>query len=220
MPIIRNYNKDFFKNWSSEMAYVLGFLYADGNISKTKRGTHFIAIYSADKDILVKMQKLLRSDHSISSRRSPTGCVYRIQIGSKEWFCDLENIGLNPGKTKRLKLPNIPDCYFGDFVRGYFDGDGNVWVGKIHKNRDVSTLTIQVAFTSGSFDFLVSLRHILQTKGLQGGSVFRLNDGKYGRLIFSVRDAFKLYEIMYNGRHKLYLKRKQAVFDKFAKMRE
>lgn len=202
------------------MAYVSGFLYADGNISKTKRGTHFVAIYSADRDILVKIRRLFHSDHLISTKYSPTGCVHRIQIGSKEWFNDLDKIGLSPGKTKRLKLPNIPDRYFGDFVRGYFDGDGNVWMGKIHKDRKVASLTIQVAFTSGSYDYLVSLRRQLQTKGLQGGSVFRLENGKYGRLIFSVRDAFKLYKIMYNGRHKLYLKRKKDVFDKFAKMRE
>ena len=55
MPIPKKYNKDFFKTWSSDMAYILGFMYADGNIIKTKRGTHFIAVYSADEDILIAM---------------------------------------------------------------------------------------------------------------------------------------------------------------------
>jgi O-antigen chain-terminating methyltransferase len=35
------------------MAYVLGFLYADGNIMKTKRNTHFVSFSSADRDLLV-----------------------------------------------------------------------------------------------------------------------------------------------------------------------
>jgi hypothetical protein len=28
-----------------------------------------------------------------------------------------------------MKLPKIPLNFFGAFVRGYFDGDGNVWSG-------------------------------------------------------------------------------------------
>ena len=215
MPILKKYNKDFFKTWSRDMSYVLGFLYADGNIVQTKRGTHFTAFYSADESLLLDMRKVLKSEHVVSKRSSRSGQVCRLQIGSRIWFEDLGKIGLTPNKTKRMTLPTIPDEFLSDFVRGYFDGDGNVWVGSVHKDRPTSTLTIQTTFTSGSFEFLQSLKNRLHCFGLSGGSLFRPKSGNYGRLTFSKRDTLKIYKMMYNARHKLYLKRKKVVFEKF-----
>ncbi|KXK00108.1 MAG: hypothetical protein UZ19_OD1000154 [Parcubacteria bacterium OLB19] len=148
VPIIKNYAKDFFKKWSHDMSYILGFIYADGNIVKTKRGTHFVSIYTADKELLKSIKIIIKSEHAISERNSSSGKVFRLQVGSKEWYSDLSEIGVFPNKSLRMRLPDIPDKYFGDFVRGYFDGDGNVWVGEIHKNRLSPSLTLQIAFTS------------------------------------------------------------------------
>jgi hypothetical protein len=215
MPILKKYNKDFFKGWSRDMAYVLGFLYADGNITKTKRGTHFIAFYSADYSLLHKIKKVVKAEHSISGQSKPSGTVCRLQIGSREWFDDLCVIGLTPNKAKRMILPDIPDEFFADFVRGYFDGDGNVWVGYVHKDRPISTYTIQTTFTSGSFAFLDSLRSSLHQRGLIGGSLFKSKVGNYGRLTFSKLDTLKIYRIMYNAPHRLYLERKKVVFREF-----
>ena len=219
MPIPKAYNKDFFKTWSSDMAYILGFMYADGNILKTKRGNHYISIYTADEPLLVSMRKCMRSNHKISLRCSSGGKTYRIQIGSMEWFKDVGKLGLFPNKTMRMQLPHVPDIFFGDYVRGYFDGDGNVWVGLVHKDRKTALKTIQVAFTSGSRKYLESLQSTLKKRGLIGGSLHVPQKGNYARLMFSVRDAFKLYEIMYNSPHKLYLKRKKVAFEQFMKLR-
>ena len=60
------------------MAYILGFMYADGNIVKTKRGNHYIAIYTADEALLISMTKCMKAKHKVSVRISDTGCNYRI----------------------------------------------------------------------------------------------------------------------------------------------
>jgi hypothetical protein len=219
MPIPKNYNKDFFKTWNHDMSYILGFMYADGNMVETKKGNHYIAIYTADRELLVAMTKSMQSEHKVAQRSSSTGCVYRIQIGSKEWFADLGTLGLFPDKTKRMQLPCIPAEYFGDFIRGYFDGDGNVWSGIINKYRKTPTKVLQAVFTSGSHGFLVDLRDALKQQGLQGGGMYSPKNENFTRLIFSSIDALKLYEIMYNARHKLYLKRKKVVFEQFMKLR-
>jgi len=39
MPIYKEINISFFKKWDPEMAYILGFIFADGNIIYTKRNT-------------------------------------------------------------------------------------------------------------------------------------------------------------------------------------
>ena len=197
------------------MSYVLGFLYADGNVVKTKRGTHYVSWYSADKKLLLEMKSVVQAEHLVKLRNAKSGKVYRMQIGSREWFEDLSKIGLHPNKSKRMLLPDIPKKYLGDFVRGYFDGDGNVWVGSIHKNREKITRTIQVSFTSASLEFLQSLRGQLQLFGLMGGGIYTEKSGSFSRLTFSVRDALKIYKIMYNAEHKLLLERKRQVFEKF-----
>ena len=199
------------------MAYVLGFLYADGNIIKTKRGTHFVALQIKDKEILYQIREVLESDHKISIKKKNTSITYRLQIGSKEYFDDLLIVGLSPGKTNRIRLPRVPKLFFGDFLRGYFDGDGGVWTGLNHTKSNSPNEVIQVAFTSGSFEFLRDILDTLHKNRVDGGSLYKVKSGKYGRLLFGSGDALKLYKIMYNKPHKLFLKRKKLVFEKYKK---
>ena len=215
MPIIKKYNQDFFKNWSSDMAYVLGFLYADGNIVATKRGTHFIALHIADEELLVEIRRVCESAHKISRRSSASGNVFRFQIGSKVWFEDLCALGLTPSKSGRMRLPQIPNIYQGDFVRGYFDGDGNVWMGEAHKQRHTKHILLQVSFTSISKEFLFDLHKLLHNSGVVGGSLHTSRLRNFSRLSFASRDALTIYKIMYNRLHKLHLQRKKLVFEKF-----
>ncbi len=218
MPIHRTYNKLFFKRWSHNMAYVLGFLYADGNIIKTKRNTHFVSLQVMDKEIVYKIREAMRSDHKINlyKKQVKGNTAYRLQIGSKELFEDLRRLGLIENKTHRIRLPKIPEAYTKDFIRGYFDGDGSVWEGR-RKDRTKKTLVLQVVFTSCSFIFLKELLSLLKTKGLKGGSLFKVKSAKYGRLLFGTQDSLKLYGIVYNGRYELFLNRKKLVFERFIK---
>lgn len=217
MPLSKPINKSFFKQWSSEMAYVLGFFAADGNMTKTKKGGHYISFYSSDRDLLLAIQKSMGSKHKLSQKKSEL--VYRFQIGSKEIFDDLSLLGFIPNKIRRMNLPEIPNKFTRHFIRGYFDGDGNVWKGMVNRSRARPTKVLQVSFTSGSFDFLGGLLNLMKRQGIVGGSLFRVKNKNCGRLLFSTLDSLKIYEIMYNTKHRLYLKRKKSVFDKFIKMR-
>ena len=68
--------------------------------------------------------------------------------------------------------------------------------------------------------FFVLDRNALQERHVAGGSLYKPQTRNFGRLNFSSLDALRIYEIMYNSRHKLYLKRKKDVFDRFIKLRE
>ncbi|MBP7805071.1 MAG: hypothetical protein KA052_02535 [Candidatus Pacebacteria bacterium] len=209
---------DFFKTWNSDMAYILGFLYADGNVTKNTRGGEYLSFYSADRGILADMRKKMKSKHKLSKRSTLTGCVYRIQIGSKEIVSDLSKIGLRETKVYRMQFPSVPKEYIPDFIRGFFDGDGNVWVGRTHVNRIRTTIGIQAAFTSASREFLSELHIELRRLGIQGGSLFKIKGKQCGRLCLSIKDSLKLYEIMYNASTSLFLNRKKLVFEKYRKM--
>lgn len=217
------FNRTFFQKWSPEMAYVLGFLFADGYVFTNPRGSSYLCFASTDREIIQAIKVALRSNHTIGSRiRSvPSGNrkrkkLYVLQIGSKEVVKSLERFGIVQNKSLVIRFPkNIPRLYFGNFVRGYFDGDGCVYfkqhmVAKRKKMRWV----FQVHFTSGSLAFLIGLKKALMPY-TKGGFIQHKQRGY--ELIFSHHDGFALYKLMYhtvpNG---LLLTRKYKIFQKAA----
>lgn len=211
-------NQDFFKVWSHEMAYTIGFMFADGGISINPRGGCYFAIYSNDQALLKKIKYKMGSDHKISQRSVRSGNVFRFQVGSKEMIDDLKKLGFYENKIKRMRIPEIPDNFISDFIRGFFDGDGNFWVGISHKNSK-NKVTIQTSFTSASRYFLTDLQSHLKKLGLLGGSIFSIKNKDCSRITYSVNDTLKLYKIMYNiACTNLYLPRKRRVFEKYIKL--
>jgi len=201
------------------MAYVLGFIYADGNIIYTKRHTWFWSLQITDIDILEEIKKTINSSHIISKKKKYDNQkqTYRFQIGSKDMCKDLIHLGLTERKSKTILLPEISKKYFPHFLRGYFDGDGGVWVGLKNKQRKNAVYAISTSFTSGSREFLVSLKNTLVKYGLMGGSLVKKKRGF--DLKYSINDSLILYKIMYNDGSPLFLKRKKEKFQNYIKMR-
>ena len=216
MPIFKTKNENFFKKWTPEMAYVLGFFTADGTMIKNKRGAHFIELQITDKDLLYKIRKLLRSNHKITERKRDNKWKksYRLQIGSKEIFNDLLRLGLTPNKSKTIDLPFISDKYLSDFVRGYFDGDGNVVSGYFNKSdRKRKSYVLYTRFTSGSKSILNSLKNNLSRLIEVTGSIH--NKDNTWRLNYSINDSKRLFRFMYSDnkvKNLIYLKRKYNIY--------
>ncbi|MEI8130500.1 MAG: LAGLIDADG family homing endonuclease [bacterium] len=224
MPTQKKVNKNFFKKWTPEMAYVIGFFAADGCITTNSRGGQFWSIQITDKELLETIKDTIGAEHKIGIRKKRQlshKILYRLQIGSIEMCDDLRSLGYVEKKTDRLVLPDIPSKYLSDFVRGYFDGDGSVWVGKMHTERVTSTIVISVAFTSGSFSFLESLQSVLRVLLGMTGSISKRKGKECWCLRYSVRDSLKLYDFMYNSHvqtNRLFLNRKKVVFEQYKEM--
>lgn len=221
MPVPKKINKNFFKKWTPEMSYVLGFFAADGYITVNRRGGQFWCIQIKDGNLLKEIKKTIQAEHKISLRFMGNSCLYRLQIGSFEMCNDLRKLGMRERKTKSLAIPHVPKEYFPDFVRGYFDGDGNVWSGRIHKDRKKQHFAIRVVFTSCSVGFLKNLKENLYENGIDSG-VLSKGKGDYFRLTYSICDSLKLYSFMYNqssSKNNLFLSRKKIVFEKYIKLR-
>lgn len=220
MPIHKAVNHTFFKTWSRDMAYVLGFFFADGNMICTKRGTHFISFYSNDKCIIDAIRIAIGSNHTVGVQEKPrTGTKnYRLQIGSKGMYADLLTLGARPTKSLTLMFPCIPKKYLADFVRGYFDGDGNVYFKKhvVRDRNNKKRWVFSSRFTSGSREFLVRLHAALQVYGVQKGFIVTKSKASGFELVLSHRDSVALYAFIYHNTvpQELYLTRKYKLFTK------
>lgn len=195
------------------MAYVLGFIFADGCLVEHKNGYHGLDITSKDLEHLVAIKRELDAEHAIG--RKERG--YRLQIRNRDIYKDLLKLGLTPRKSKTIRLPEIPREYSSHFVRGLFDGDGSVMVWQEPRWRH--TWQIRTSFISGSQQFLGDLeRHLCGMADLLGGKISSIRRGYHLRYI-SMPNCLALYKFMYQDNPNLYLKRKRDKFELFLSLK-
>ena len=214
-------NSDFFKTWSGDMAYVLGFIVTDGCLVEHKNGYNALNITNKDKGILKKILLVMDSDHKISVKSRGSAPEYRyfqIQIRNKNIYDDLLKLGLTPRKSKTIRMPIVPSEFFGDFVRGCFDGDGavSVWQDPRWKHA----WQIRSVFCSGSLAFLqVMQKRLCEKADLSKGSIQRL--AREYLLCYSIADSIKLHDAIYKkiNYRSLFFKRKKDKFEFFRKVR-
>lgn len=116
-----------------EIAYLFGFLQADGHLSKgsRSRGRLSVEIKASDVDLLAKFKELIPVYSSISYRRRDTN--FKKKYTSVIWsLCDrdvrdtLEVLGLPYGKKSSLVEPPQAPYSEMDYFRGFIDGDGSL----------------------------------------------------------------------------------------------
>ena len=117
--------------------------------------------------------------------------LYLLRIGSHKIFNGLAKYGVHPRKSLTIELPEIPKRYIGNFVRGYFDGDGCIY---LEKTKTKSIKCMRSIFSSGSKKFLSELANLLayhyqftQKKIYKGQRSYQLR--------YNTRDSIKLFFI-------------------------
>lgn len=189
-------NEHYFKKWSNNMAYILGFFIADGTIS---RDIQTISISQKEKYILEDIRDELGSNQPLFINNK-TG-VHILTLNSKILKSDLMNLhGIQPNKSKDVEFPYVPEQYLSHFIRGYFDGDGFVKYEKYF-----------ISFVGGSKPFMLKLRELIEKQNFTTNFT---EHGTYYRLYISGRKTIKQFsDWMYKVKG-LYLHRKYAEFQK------
>lgn len=125
----------FFDCIDSEIkAYLLGFLLADGSISKTK---NHITIHNSVNDLQVieYFQKFITPETKIHFREYELKKnTVLIAWSSKHMKKTLEGYNILPNKTFHLDFTfdfNITGKFTRHFMRGFFDGDGTLTSGRL-----------------------------------------------------------------------------------------
>lgn len=173
--------------WNPEVAYAVGLITTDGNLSPD--GRHIMLI-PKDTQLLKTFKKCLKLKNKIGLRRSGyTGKknCHHVQFGNVILYKWLLNIGLMPNKTKIIEALRIPNQYFFDFLRGHLDGDGDIrrYQDPVYPNSE----RLYVRFCSASFEHIrwiqKKVKSLLRIKGFitQGNRIFYLRFAKNDSLI-------------------------------------
>ena len=117
---------------------------SDGCLSKSGRNKnrYTVRICSNDFDIIEWLHTYMCVGNKIY-KQGQNGFV--IQFRNECSIKFMMDYGLKERKSLDAVFPDIPDDFLGDFIRGYFDGNGSMVLQRTRYNTYA-----QVSFTSGS----------------------------------------------------------------------
>ena len=197
MPIYVNNN--YFSEQNNRMAYIMGFLAADGNISKNGNR--------------IQSQLSLKDKGHLEMIQSEIGgCeVYEYESNGYKscgWHCcssqikkDLAVYGIIPHKTGTLSIPKVLDKqYWKDFIRGYFDGDGTIC-------KDGTGF--RVTITSANKEILEDINSYFEENGIKPSNLYKDHNNICIR--FRSQASIDIYNLLYYN-DCLCLKRKKEKY--------
>jgi len=212
-PRTYNLNENYFNIIdNSEKAYILGFIYADGCVY----GNYLtIGLSNKDIEILEHIKKCLEYGGKIYNRcDKKTNKSYSIlSICSKNIVNSLIDLGVVRNKTYISKeLPMYDKKFEWAFLRGFFDGDGSIYIN-MRKDR-AQTIEYTICF-SGNLSVLTQLKNILYEYNISSSNIRNRHDTEESCML-EIRGSInieKMFTLMYDDG--FFLKRKKELFDNF-----
>ena len=208
------YDEDFFNCIDTpNKAYILGFWYADGNVSRVNNSA-VLALQESDEDTLEKIREAIGSTKPLYHKNylHPDGIERRIVslvLNGDKTCSNFEKWGCPPAKTFLIDFPNfLSDDLYSHFIRGYFDGDGCACV--------LSDGGFTVSIMS-STQFCLGLQKYLLEKQEIKFMVNQPTGKKEGNKIIrshSKKECKKFMDFIYKDAD-LYMKRKKDKFKEY-----
>lgn len=177
---------------TSLKAYFLGFIAADGSIFKSKNKTIFaLSIQSSDVVVLEKLSEELSGSKTLvgnSFTRKNGFSTTDLRFSDEIFTNNLLNLGICFDKTTNLDWISLEEVYMKDFIRGYFDGDGSVYISK---NKVYGNFV-------GNKIFLPKLRDYLFENGILPTKYAIVDRGNFCSFHFGSKQSnLLLYNYMY-----------------------
>ena len=182
-----------------ESDYWIGYIIADGNISKGKNRNKAIAISTIDEEIVNKAidhfgKYLHVYKHKLIPNRNQ---VYQLKFSCIKIHNYLIDIGITPKKSLTINL-NFP--LNSHILRGIFDGDGSV------HNK---SFTCKI--TTGSENLGNQIVNFLKENGIFSKLRLRKGTNHYDVNIERKADYVRFYNLLYTNA-KYYMERKKSKF--------
>ncbi len=225
-------NNDFFKTQTPEMAYILGFIAADGCLGMGKRNGRSLRIKLAMKDSehLKKMAGIMgftgKFYYEDATLKKYEGKVYPqclFAINSYPIFNDLLTYNITPRKSLTLTWPDkLEEKFYPDFIRGYFDGDGWIRIMPHHARPD-GTISQTLDFSMvGTLATLTKIKEYVN-KILENdlGRIWYHTDSPIYELVFGGAILAENFgKIIYYDENVLKLERKYERFKKWLEIKD
>lgn len=162
-----NRNSKYFSNIDTpNKAYFLGLIYADGNVSDNNRhvgNRHYmltITLQEEDVGVLERIKDDIEYSgplryYELSKKYPNHKNVYTLCINDQYMIDDLIQLGVPPRKSLILTFPIWlrPDLVR-HFIRGYFDGDGNIYHDIKHNKWR--------ACIAGTYEFCIGVQRMCE----------------------------------------------------------
>lgn len=156
-------NAHYFDNIDNpNKAYILGMIYADG-CNYTNHNSLTISLQERDKDILERIKEELEYDgplrfSPLHSKNANYMNHWVLNINDEYMSKKLQELGVINNKSLLITFPDfLQKELYPSFIRGYFDGDGNIYYDS--KRNKCQTQTV------GTRDFCNTLSNILFSMG-------------------------------------------------------
>jgi hypothetical protein len=225
-------NENYFESVDNETkAYWLGFIYADGFITKRKpgHGQNVLGITLAEKDHVERFCESIGTNKPVKTYKKIRGyseesVEHKIALISNKLVSDIEKLGVVENKTFLLEsIPKIPEEYVRDFIRGYFDGDGSVYSHIQKSNRqtkkgikEYSTTQLGVGIC-GTKKFLTSLISQFKFLSIDNKCLYeekRRDTDTWAIRFGSTKRCLALYDYLYGHNPTDYMPRKKKIFER------
>ena len=205
-------NHDFFdkEKINSDSAYILGLLASDGNVEEKGNGI-CLELKSEDIELLKKVNKILENEREIKSySRESRNDTSKLYFFSRKIKSDLAYFDIVPNKTyKKVNfIKNIPDEFFIDFIRGYFDGDGSILDANHTVRWQIDSVSLStLKGIQNKFLFLYGIELKIRIENDVKSKI-----PKYRLYCYSKKRCKKIFELLYRKSSNLKLDRKYYKF--------
>lgn len=203
-------NTDFFKTWTRESAWIYGWLLTDGSIQE-KTWQIALNLKKTDQDVLHKIKNAMAFSGNISyGERTDGRTSAHLRICRKEICEDIFALGMaRKDKTFNTVMPDMPDIYFWDFIRGVFEGDGGI------RHRTGNTDALDITICGATEKFIIDIQTALEKRGIFMRKS-KNNSGVHTLNTKSNADALRLCYFMYaRTDESLRLNRKYTIYEKY-----
>lgn len=217
-------NENYFQELDSkDKAYFLGFIYADGFITKRSQGQSILGLTLAEIEPIDKFKKYIQTDKKVGYYKKANGYSdksyeYKLALISDKLVSDIEKLGVTERKSLTLTFPDIREDLIPHFIRGYFDGDGSVFLHKDSREEYSENIYLGINIC-GTKEFLIALsKHLPFINEEQCVYREKRRETNCWNIKFASNiRSLELYHYMYKDCDDLYLSRKKEKFEDFIK---
>lgn len=218
------FNESYFEKIDSqEKAYWLGFIAADGYITKRKQGQNVFGLTLHEKEPLEKLSVNMESNKPIYEydnrkykQKFSDKTEYKLLFVSNKLVSDLEKNGIIERKTFKLEFPYfLNKDFYSHFIRGYFDGDGSVFFSKKKKESLDDILCVSIC---GTYKMLSSIKEQLGFLNEDSKCLYkddRVETDCWNLKLYNQSRALAFYEYIYKDSNNILLQRKKDKFDNY-----